>query len=447
MDGVSDINHYYHSYGSQISKSETSKSKTPEPAKKPSESFSKGDKSTISSEARTVNDKDGDGKGSSIPNFGAWRNDEPQGIGSMNDIPGYVDPGFAPSDEDLKKMKKDDPSTKEKPGESKGLKGWLSDKFDKLGEASKSLGKSVDSYIDSKWDPQDRKFFVEEFLAPTAEKSLNVLTLGYSDAIMKNEGNPKAQLAAVGENTANLLTFGGYEGYKKDGIGGALQNIRDTVLPNDREMNTLFSDESSWDQKLGAGSSSALKLLSLGKMGGKMVSSKPATALEISQAKYGYHFTKPDSKGAILENGLEARAPGAGGAGSHTLPERSVSAVAGAAKTAFVDGEGTGQKAAYMFGSTKPGKFATGINAKEPPIVIDLSKIPLEQLRVRPFDGAIISTKDIPKNALSAPTTWADVPISNAPFKSSMFGNKGQASPYAGTMLMAEEGNEQIKKN
>ncbi len=254
----------------------------------------------------------------------------------------------------------------------------------------------------------------------TGNGVLNVVTLGYSDVLQ----DPKGSVAG---HTANLVTFGFYEGYQKGGVGGGLAGVRDTVLPVQEVGVLMPGSGATWDQRAGAAGSAILKILTLGKAGGKMISSRPMTTAEIANVKYGYHFTTPQGKAGIMTSGFQSRV-----AGSHGGASGIVSTVAGKMKKAFVDNEPG--KAGYMWGTSKPGGGRLGdLDYKSPPVVIDLSKVDPSKLMVRPSDGAIIFTGNkIPTSALSAPTKWSGVPTSPTPLTGRPLANLPQAAPWLG---------------
>ncbi|WP_237269955.1 hypothetical protein [Synechocystis sp. CACIAM 05] len=265
-------------------------------------------------------------------------------------------------------------------------------------------------------------------LTGTGKGVLNVVSLGFS-GVVEEHYDKGDLLSSLSGHTANLVTFGGYKGYQEGGLSGAGYGIIKTLVPIE-EFGTVFLENTSWDQKAGAIGSGILKFITLGKAGGKLISSRPITPKEIGNIKYGYHFTDPKNTIGILKSGLEARAPG-----SHGTFSNIVSKIARPLKNCFVDNEPP--KAAYMFGSSKPGLGRLGdIDCKNPPIVIDLSKIDPKNLMVRPSDGAIVFTgKNIPPSALSAPSQWSQVPISSTPLQAQPLANLPQALTQGGRGL------------
>ncbi len=305
-------------------------------------------------------------------------------------------------------------------------------RVDSNGVPQGDLGR-IQRFIQNQQKPEQGYGTVEQIwdttvgtLKGTGNGVLNVVTLGYSGVVQEHSG--KGDLgSALGKHTADLVTFGFYSGYQKGGVMGGVEGVGNTVLPIQEVGVLLPGSGATWDQRAGALGSGILKVLTLGKAGGKMISSRPMTAAEIANTKYGYHFTTPQGKAGIMSKGFETRA-----AGSHGGASGLVSKTASKFKQAFVDNEPS--KAGYMWGTSKPGGGRMGdLDYKAPPVVIDLSKVDPSKLMVRPSDGAIIFTGNrIPPSALKAPTSWSGVPVSGTPLTARPLGNLPQALPWAG---------------
>ncbi|GEM_PF-3203727 len=272
----------------------------------------------------------------------------------------------------------------------------------------------------------------------TAAGALNVVTLGLSNTVSDNWKNgPGAVAGAVGNQLADIVTFGGYSGYQKGGLSGAGEGIIKTLLPVD-EAGTIgdfvTGGDTTWDQAAGAAGSSILKIITLGKAGGKIISSTPMSAELVQQTKYGYHWTGESNIPSILKNGFESRAPG-----SHGGLSGAVSNVARTFKDAFVDNEP--RKAGYMFGTSEPGMGKIGdVNFTKPPVIIDLTKVDPSKLNVRPFDGAVVFTGDkIPPSAISYSPDWKNVPTSSTPYTAQPFANVPQAVPWVAVNSAANQ--------
>lgn len=311
---------------------------------------------------------------------------------------------------------------------------------DSNGVPQGDLGK-IERFINNQQKPDQGYGFwqgiwdtTRDTVTGTGNGVLNVVTLGYSGVLQ----DPKGSVAG---HTANLVTFGFYEGYQKGGVTGGLEGVGNTVLPI-KEVGVLMPGSgATWDERAGALGSGILKVITLGKAGGKMISSRPMTAAEIANTKYGYHFTTPQNKQGIMQSGFTTRP-----AGSHGGASGVVSTIAGKYKKAFVDNEPS--KAGYMWGTSKPGGGRVGdLDYKQPPVVIDLSKVDPSKMMVRPSDGAIIFTGDkIPTSALSAPTSWSGVPTSPTPLTGRPLANLPQAAPWAAGSRASGEAFEQIEK-
>lgn len=271
---------------------------------------------------------------------------------------------------------------------------------------------------------------------------LNFLTLGFSDVIGRNAGTDKLTDKLV-EHGANLLTLGGYEGYKEGGMSGIPAAIAKTVLPIEEACVVAgVGHDSTWDQRMLAAGLGSLKLASLGKMTGKYVSSHPITQAQIDSIKYGYHFTTKENAAKIMQSGFESRLPGTKGGAAGAI-----SNIARGIKDLFVDNEP--EKAGYMWGTTRPGAGRFGdIDYKQPPLVIDLSKVNPRDLMVRPPDGAIVFVGDkIPPSALSSPANWSEVPLSPTPLTGNPLANLRGALPYTGGIALADQSFNEIDEN
>lgn len=278
-------------------------------------------------------------------------------------------------------------------------------------------------------------------LKGTGSGVLNVVTLGFSDVIGKNAGTGKLS-DKIMEHGVNLVTFGGYEGYKKGGVWGIPTGIGKTLLPID-EAGVVFGigHGATWDQRIGAAGAGMLKLITLGKVTGKYLSSRPITQAEINSTKYGYHFTTPENAASIMQSGFETRLPG-----TKSGISGAISKGARGFKDLFVENEPA--KAGYMWGTSKPGAGRVGdINYKQPPVVIDLSKVNPKDLMVRPSDGAIVFVGDkIPPSALSRPANWSQVPLSPTPLTGNPLANLPRAVPYTAGSVPADESFKEIYK-
>jgi hypothetical protein len=217
--------------------------------------------------------------------------------------------------------------------------------------------------------------------------------------------------------------------------------IGKTLLPIDEAGVLMPGSGATWDQRAGAFGSGVLKIFGVGKAGGKFISSRNMTAAEINNVKYGYHFTTAENATAIARTGFESRLPGTHGGLSGV-----VSKTARIYKDHFVDNEPA--KAGYMFGTSKPGAGRIGdLNFKNPPVVIDLTKVDPSQLKYRPTDGAVIFTGDrIPPSAITNPGSWSKVPVSSSPLTAHPLENVPKAAPWLGVNGAAGQTFNQIYK-
>ena len=288
--------------------------------------------------------------------------------------------------------------------------------------------------FDGIWD------ITKDTVSGTGAGVVNVVTFGYSGVIADNAGSGHL-LDSLGHHTANLVTFGGYEGYQKDGVTGAVTAIGKTLLPIDEAQILSPGSGATWDQRAGAFGSGVLKIFGVGKAGGKLISSRNMTAAEINNVKYGYHFTTAENATSIAKTGFESRL-----AGTHGGVSGLVSKTARLYKDQFVDNEPA--KAGYMFGTSKPGAGRFGdLNFKEPPVVIDLTKVDPSKLKYRPADGAIIFTGDrVPPSAITNPGSWSKVPVSSSPLTANPLENVPKAAPWLAVNGAARQTFNQIYK-
>lgn len=223
-------------------------------------------------------------------------------------------------------------------------------------------------------------------VAGTASGVANVVTLGLWNAVGDNlDRGPGAVAGAVGNQVADVLTLGYWSG----GIGG----VGRTLLPID-EAQVLFGTGATWDQRAGAAGGGILKLITLGRAGGHLISSRPLTPLEINQIRYGYHSTKPKNIPGIMRDGLSAT----GGPPKGPV-SAAVSAIARGYKNVFVKNEPP--TSVYAWGKRKPGLGRFGdIDTSKTPVVIDLRRLDPGKVHYRPSDGAIVIHGDVPTSAM-----------------------------------------------
>lgn len=220
----------------------------------------------------------------------------------------------------------------------------------------------------------------------TASGVANVVTLGLWNAVGDNlDRGPGAIAGAVGNQVADVLTLGYWNG----GISG----VGRTLLPID-EVQVLLGPDATWDQRAGAAGGGILKLISLGRAGGHLISSRPLTPVEINRIRYGYHSTAPANVPGIMRSGLSAT-----GGPPKGLASRGISGIARGYKNLFVKNEPP--NAVYAWGTRKPGLGRVGdINYTGKPVVIDLRRLDPSKVHFRPADGAIVIHGDVPPSAL-----------------------------------------------